>query len=325
MSKEYRVGFIGCGNVSQGHGLVFSGIEGVKIVAACDVQEDRAKAFAEKYGATAYTDMRKMLADEQLDIVDVCTRASDRVEPLLACFEAGKHVFCEKPLAGKRNQLSVRGEDIEAARPVIDAWKKAGTCFGINFNYRTSVPAMQIRQAIDDGTMGEIIGINVRAHLWCWSHVIDLMRWFAGDVAELTGYTTGPEGAEHRGATLKFTSGAVGTLMGTFDTGTAHEMLRIEVVGDGCRAVMTDLGGRVEFFPYSNTQREVLIWENPLSEWRGGFDKTFEHSITNYMNAVKAGVQPAVNGVNAIRELEIDAGIFVSAQTGKPFRPELYG
>ena len=325
MAKEFRVGIIGCGNVSGGHASAFAGIDDVKIVAACDLEIDKALALADKYGANAYADYDEMLRSEELDIVDVVTREGDRLEPLRAAIEAGKHVFCEKPLAGKRGQVAVRWEDVEAAKPVIDAWKKAGTFFGINFNYHTSPTAMRLKEAIDDGTIGEIVGVNARVHLWCTSHVIDLMRWFAGDVAELTATVTGPDASAHRGAVLKFVNGAVGTLMGTLGTSTADEMLRVEVIGNRCRAVMIDLAGRIEFYPYSLEQREVLIWENLQSEWRAGFDKTFEHTIVNYMNAVKAGQPPPITGTDAIRELEIDAGIFVSAETGKPFKPELYG
>jgi predicted dehydrogenase len=298
-------------------------VKGFRIVAACDLDVERAKALAEPYKARCYTDVNEMLATEPLDVVDVVTQERDRLPPLKACLDARKHVYCEKPLAGKRGQYAVRWDDVQAAKPVIDAWKKAGTFFGINFNYRTSPPAMKIKAAIHDGTIGDLVAVNIRAHLACWSHVIDLMRWFCGDVAELSAYVSGNDEAANRSATLRFTNGVIGTLMGSTEFGWHHELLRIEVIGKECRAVMTDLCGRVEFFPAH--QREVRIWELPLENWRADFGKTFTDSVVNYATAILAGKQPPVTGTDAMRELEIDAGIFVSAQTGKPFKPELYG
>ena len=323
-ADQLRVGFVGCGGVARGHHApAFDSLEGVSILAACDLDIERAKALAQPYGARCYDHVDQMLAAEQLDVVDVVTNERDRLEPLKACLEAGVNVFCEKPLAGRRGQFAVRHDDVDAAKAVIDAWKAAGTSFGINFNYRTSPPAVKIKDAIDDGTMGELVAVNIRAHLACWSHVIDLMRWFCGDVVELSGYVAGPEQSADRAATLRFARGAVGTLMGSTQLGWHHELLRIEVIGKQCRAVMTDLCGRAEFFPAN--VREVRTWQLPLDNWRGDFGQTFKDSIVNYAKAVMAGRQPPVTGTDAIRELEIDAGIFVSAQTGQPFKPELYG
>ena len=324
MANQLRIGFAGCGGVArQHHAPAFASVEGIEIVAACDLEIERAQALAEPYGASTYTDVHKMLAEENLDVVDVVTTERHRVEPLIACLEAGKHVYCEKPLAGSRGQFAVRQDDVEAARPVIDAWKKAGTFFGINFNYRTSPPAMRIREAIDDGTLGDLVAINIRAHLACWSHVIDLMRWFGGDVEELSAYVTGPEDQMNRAATMRFSNGIIGTLMGSTQFGWHHELLRIEVIGTACRVVMTDLCGKLEFFPAG--VREVRTWQLPIDSWRGDFDRTFTSSVVNYARAILDGREPPVTGTDAIRELEIDAGIFVSAQSGKPFRPALYG
>ena len=325
MANELRVGFVGCGGIATTkHAPAFASVDGVKVVAACDLEIDRARQLASDYGASSYTDLHEMLDKEDLDVVDVVTAEQHRLPPLLACLQAGKHVFCEKTLTGRRGCNRIQWQDVLDAKPVIDAWKKAGTFFGINFNYRTSPPAVLIKEALDDGSMGDIIALNVRANVACWSHVIDLMRWFAGDVAELTAYVNGDDDCPDRSAVLKFASGTFGTLMGSVRFGWIHDLLRVEVVGTKCRAVMTDLCGRAEFFPADPKER-VRIWQLPADNRWGEFDRTFHNSCVNYAKAVQAGKEPPVTGTDAIRELEIDAGIFVSAETGKPFKPEHYG
>ncbi|RKY03032.1 hypothetical protein DRP77_06995 [Candidatus Poribacteria bacterium] len=318
-----RVGIVGCGNVAMNrHAPAFAKIEGVEIVAACDLVEEKARALASRYGARWYTNLDEMLEKEELDLVDVVTRETDRAEPLIKCLRAGKHVFCEKPLVGKKGQFCVDEGDLEEARRVIDEWVRAGTSFGINFNYRTAPHAVKLKRLIDEGELGEPVLINVFAHLACWSHVIDLMRWFNGEVEELTAYMSGPEHARDRSATLRFGNGSIGTLVGTVRLGWHHPLLRIEVVGTRGRAVIEDLCGSFTFYP--SDRREVISWSQPVESWRAEFALTFERSIRNFVSALMEGREPPVTGWDALREIEIDAAIPISARRGGPVRIEHY-
>jgi len=318
-----KVAMLGCGGIGRNHHApAYAKTEGVEIVAACDWSEERAKALAGDYGVPWYTDAAKMIEKEAIDVVDVSTNEIDRPTPLIQCLKAGKHVFTEKPLAGVKGQYNVEEGDLIRAKEIMDVWRKSGKFFGINFNYRTAPHAKPMKEAIDAGEFGDPIMINVFAHLACWSHVIDLMRWFNGDVVELTAYMSAEELNRDRTASLKFANGSIGTLVGSCKLNWYHPLLRIEYVGSKARGTIEDLTG--EFRIRVNDQPEKVVWGPPDGNSKGDFDQTFTDSVMNYASAVRDGKEPPVTGTDAFRELEIDAAIPMSAERNAPVKIELY-
>ena len=73
MEKTIRAGIIGCGKVGPFHAAAYQRIDGCELCAVYDVQPDRAEAFAQKYGAKAYTSVEAMVKECGLDVVSVCT------------------------------------------------------------------------------------------------------------------------------------------------------------------------------------------------------------------------------------------------------------
>ncbi|MEU0796355.1 Gfo/Idh/MocA family oxidoreductase [Amycolatopsis sp. NPDC005961] len=112
--------------------------------------ETRAKAAAEKFGWDAVeTDWRKLIARDDVDLVDVCTPGDSHAEIAIAALEAGKHVLCEKPLA---NSVAEAEAMAEAARKARDRGVRAM----VAFNYRR-VPALaHARNLVASGALGEI-------------------------------------------------------------------------------------------------------------------------------------------------------------------------
>ena len=101
--KEVRIGLVGAGAIA--HELHLPAYEkakeqGVTLAAICDIDIERAKAAAEKYGVpNYYASVEEMLANCELDGVDVCTWNAAHVPVCIAAAKAGKHVMCEKPAA----------------------------------------------------------------------------------------------------------------------------------------------------------------------------------------------------------------------------------
>ncbi len=112
--------------------------------------ETRAKAAAEKYGwEDVETDWRKLVARDDVGLVDVCTPGDSHAEIAIAALEAGKHVLCEKPLA---NSVAEAEAMAEAARRARDRGVRAM----VAFNYRR-VPALaHARNLVGSGALGEI-------------------------------------------------------------------------------------------------------------------------------------------------------------------------
>lgn len=95
-----NIGFIGCGGIARHHAGRLQTLKNARIVACADVVEAAAQRFAADFGAEAsYGDYRRLLKRDDIDAVWVCTPTFQHAAPTIAAARAGKHVFCEKPMA----------------------------------------------------------------------------------------------------------------------------------------------------------------------------------------------------------------------------------
>jgi len=96
-----RIGVIGVGQIGKQHLDNYSKIDSAEVVAVADLNEAEAQRVAELYNIpNVYTDFREMLKRDDIDAVDVCLHNNFHMPMTVAALEAGKHVFCEKPMAG---------------------------------------------------------------------------------------------------------------------------------------------------------------------------------------------------------------------------------
>jgi predicted dehydrogenase len=101
MTDKVRIGCIGVGQIGKHHLDNYAQIENAELVAIADINEAELAAVSAKYGIEhTYTDFRQMLARDDLDAVDVCLHNNLHMPVTVAALEAGKHVYCEKPMAG---------------------------------------------------------------------------------------------------------------------------------------------------------------------------------------------------------------------------------
>ena len=147
MSKTYGVGLVGCGVISPVHFEALKRTPNARLIATCDVLEERAKAAAEKYGAVAwYKDYRELLARPDIDYVHITTPSSLHHEVSIAASRAGKHSFVTKPL------------DVTLAN--IDAMIAAADAHGVKLaavhQFRAYASYGALKDAIDRGQLGQI-------------------------------------------------------------------------------------------------------------------------------------------------------------------------
>lgn len=116
MAEPIRIGIIGCGQIAQHHMKAYAGIKGAKMVAFADLNEEAAKKSSETYGGEIYyTDFREILRRDDIDAVDICLHNNFHMPATIAALEAGKHVYCEKPMAGSYRDAQVMRDTARAS------------------------------------------------------------------------------------------------------------------------------------------------------------------------------------------------------------------
>lgn len=145
--QPIRIGVIGVGIIGKAHLQQYAGIPGAKVVAVCDINEQEARQAADLYGIPhVYTDYKDMLARDDIDAVDVCLHNNFHAPLTIAALRAGKHVYCEKPLAGSyADGVSM----LEAAR-------ETGRKLHIQLNTLYKKETKAAKALIDDGQLGRI-------------------------------------------------------------------------------------------------------------------------------------------------------------------------
>src|SRR4030042_4739158 len=101
MTGKIRIGCIGVGQIGKRHLENYSKIKNAELVAVADVNEAELNRVGDLFSIpNRYTDFRKMLRRDDLEAVDVCLHNNMHMPVTVAALEAGKHVYCEKPMAG---------------------------------------------------------------------------------------------------------------------------------------------------------------------------------------------------------------------------------
>jgi len=154
MTKKLNVGLIGYGFMGRTHSNAYAKVNHFfdlpykpvrKVI--CGLEEKEAKAFADKWDYESHTtDWKKVIEDDDIDLVDICVPNNVHAEIAIAAAKAGKAIFCEKPLA----------LDGPQAETMVEAVEKAGVSTFVSFNYRR-VPAVTLaKMLIDEGRLGKI-------------------------------------------------------------------------------------------------------------------------------------------------------------------------
>lgn len=203
MSKTYGIGLVGCGVISPVHFGAIEQVANARLVATCDVIEDRARQSAEKHGAEAYyTDFNDLLARDDLDIVHVTTPSSHHHTVSIAASQAGKHSFVTKP-------IDITLEHIDA---MIAAAAQHGVQVCAVHQFRAYGSYCALRRAIEEGRLGTLHYGNAFVPwwreqsyysdrwqgTWAWDgggalmnqsvHWVDLLLWMMGEVESVAGY-----------------------------------------------------------------------------------------------------------------------------------------
>lgn len=211
-AKEIRIGLIGYKFMGRAHSSAYRQVSAFfnpplkpRLKVVCGRDEKAVQEFATRFGWEHYTtDWREVVADPEIDLVDIAAPNDLHAPIALAAAEAGKAIFCEKPLA----------RDLAEALEMLRAVERAGVPHMVCFNYRF-LPAIRLaKRLIDEGLIGKIRQFRA-LYLQDWLkdpgfpllwrmqkeragsgalgdiavHAVDLTRCLVGELVEIVGMT----------------------------------------------------------------------------------------------------------------------------------------
>lgn len=208
--KRLNIGLVGYQFMGKAHSNAYRQVNRffdlpieVGMHTICGRNQANVQAAADKFGWSGVeTDWRKLVENPEIDGIDVATPGNTHAEIAIAAAEAGKIVFCEKPI----------GNTLDEARRMLDAVQKAGVPHAVFHNYRKAPAVGLAKQLIDQGKLGEIFHIRA-VYLQDWivdpefplvwrlqkdvagsgslgdigAHIIDMARHLLGEFAEVNG------------------------------------------------------------------------------------------------------------------------------------------
>lgn len=323
-----RVGVIGLGPIGNRHARIYQEMAQAELVAVCDIDRSRADAAGAALGVPAFYSVAEMVRAVELDMdmVSVATGGyeygSDHYEPTLQALEAGLHVLCEKPICN----------EIDKAEEMVAKARQQQRCFGIDLNHRFTPAARLAKKWVEEGRIGHQLFMNMS--MWIMNpresspwfqlkalhpHTVDIMRYYCGDIEAVQCFATKAPGRSIWSTAqfnMRFTSGALGHLTGSYDIERGHPMERCEVAGIEGRFVLEDMFRELTLYPAGNLER--IVYANPLFGGMRDFEDTFRNRLTRFVEQLEEGARPDEidgSGADGLAAQKVLAAAIESVQT----------
>lgn len=350
---EQGMGFavVGLG-MGAGHARDIYDLDGARLVAVCDVDQQRLHAVGDRYGARKYTDYQEMLADPDVEVVSIALPSGMHAEAGIKAAQAGKHIVVEKPI----------DIDLDRIDALISAARKANVKLAAVFQSRYHPMYRMIKQVLDSGRLGKLFGIHADLFWWreqsyyedeehgkwkgTWAldgggslanqgiHTLDLVQWLAGPVESVFGYmgrcAHDIEAEDKASAVLRFRNGAIGSINvttaawpGGGDTLTIH--------GENGTIATAKSRDVLEIWKMrddtdGSEERELLSRFGPPEKREGttvATDPTatalhgHQPIFADIMEAIRGDREPYITGESARKPVEIMLAIYQSCRTGQ--------
>jgi predicted dehydrogenase len=335
--NELRGGLIGCGYFARNHLHGWGEVQGAHIVAVCDLDLARARAYAAEFGVPrAYGNAEEMLQAERPDFVDIVTQPAGHRPLVELAARHGCHVICQKPLA----------PSLDDARAMVKACRTAGVQFMVHENFRWQTPMRSLkeaaaqagplffgritfRSAVDVYANQPYLATDLRFIIYDLGvHLLDLARFFMGEAAQLycqiQRINPRIRGEDVATIMLRMASGATCIVDMSFASRLEQELFPQTLVhlegtegsatlGPQYAITVTGAEGsrRITAAPH------VYAWSAPPAE-------VLQESVVriqqHWVDCLRSGREPETSGRDSLRTLELVFGAYESAEQQRPYR-----
>ncbi len=341
--KNFGFGIVGAGMIAHFHAKAIAELANGRLIGIYSVNKPKSDAFASEHNCAAYDTLEHMLAVPEIDIVCICTPSGIHLEPALKSIEAGKHCLIEKPL-----EITV-----ERCDEIIAAARKAGVKVGVIFPSRFYEASRLFKESINRSRFGSLVlgGAYIKWHrseayyasgrwrgTWEYDgggalmnqgiHSVDLLQWYMGPVESVQATAAN---IRHKNievedtivATLNFKNGALGTI----ECSTAvfpGTLKRIEIMGtEGTAILEEDSFIKWQFQQEEAVDEQIRNAMKDATASKGGASNPADISFVGHqkqmedmIRAIETDQEPAINGEEGRKSVEIVRAIYESARTG---------
>ncbi len=333
MTQNIRFGVIGAGRIGKIHAEnLVTRIPGVEVVAVADVDISAAQELANRlHISTTVADYKNILLDPRIDAVAICSSTDTHAQIVIESAQAGKQIFCEKPIDMELNR-------IDAA---LDAVKQAGVKLQIGFNRRFDPNFSKIHQMIAEGKIGELhilrltsrdpapppisyIKVSGGLFLDMTIHDFDMARFLTGsevvEVYTAAGVMVNPAigdagDVDTAVITLRFANGAIGTIDNSRQAIYGYDQ-RAEAFGSG--GMVQGLNITPDNDVYTNA--EGIHATKPLYFFLERYMGSFVAEMRAFVKSIQENTVPTVTGLDGRAPVVIGLAAWKSYREHRPVR-----
>jgi predicted dehydrogenase len=328
-----KVALIGAGLQAQRRSGPIAQDPRFELALVVDRDEKKAERLARPLGAAVATDWHAVIQDPSIEVVLVLTYPDTHAEIGIAALEGGKDVLCEKPLT----------RTVDEARALIAAAKRTGRTLKCGFNHRHHPAVLEAHRRFERGLIGKPVfgraryGIGGRPGIekeWRSDpkivsggqlmeqgiHLIDLYRWFFGDVRRVTGLVSTSRWPiaplEDNGfALLETKGGAIASVHSSLTQWT--NLFELEVYGEKGSLVVRGLGASYGVEELVTSLHDPSApFSHETIEYRGG-DSSWKAEWEEFVAAMEAKREPLGNGADGLAAMEIVNAVYAASSSGQ--------
>jgi UDP-N-acetyl-2-amino-2-deoxyglucuronate dehydrogenase len=355
--RNYNISIAGCGKVAHLHAKALQGIPNARLTGVWSRTFQTARDFALHHKTEAYSDISRMVTENNTDLVIVCTPHPFHQKPAEEAAKAGANVLVEKPLAS----------DLQDCDDIIKTCKECHVRLGVVSQRRWYEPVKRVKKAIEQGKIGKPVLATVNMLGWrdkayydsdgwrgTWKsegggvlvnqspHQLDILLWFMGEVDEVYGIWRNLnhpyiEVEDTAIAIVKFKSGAIGNiLVSNSQKPGIYGKVHVHGENGASAGVQTD-GGAMFIAGMTGVAEPPVndLWtipgeENMLKDWIkldteifNSCDPTIryiQYQIEDFINSIGNDTEPSVTGDEGRRTVELFTAIYRSTRDNMPVK-----
>jgi UDP-N-acetylglucosamine 3-dehydrogenase len=312
--KKLKTAVIGTGFWGKNHARVYKELAETELLAICDIDAERATNVAKQFGVTPYTSAEKMLKNEDIEAVSVCTWSTSLAKEATKAVRNGKHVLVEKPMAASTKQAEKLHETAE----------KMGVHLTVGFLMRFIPGLQRMKKAVEDKAIGELVCATAkRVSQWperigdvgvvkdTAIHDIDVMLYLFNEdpiaVYAKTGNMRHKKFEDYAQIMLTFKGGKSAFIESNWLTPYKTRTL----IATGSEAIM-----RLDYITQELTVEDAKETVQP----RYQIQEPLKLELQHFANCILKKEKPLITGLDGLKALRIAESAIKSSSTDKIIR-----